>query len=75
MPYKFNKDLPIFIQNHLPEQAQDIFRESYNKALEQYAEVKKHKTKESLEEVAHKVAWAAVKKKYVQKNQKWIVIK
>lgn len=75
MPYKFNKDLPEFIQNHLPEQAQDIFREAYNNALEYYQDPKRRRTKESLEEVAHKVAWSAVKKKFVQKNQKWVSIK
>lgn len=73
MPYKFNKDLPDFIQNHLPEQAQDIFREAYNHALEQYQDPKKRRTNESLEEVAHKVAWAAVKTKYMQKNEKWVL--
>lgn len=75
MSYKFNKDLPDFIQNHLPEQAQDIFREAYNIALEQYQDYKGHKKHEPLEEIAHKAAWAAVKKKYVQKNQKWVAIK
>lgn len=72
MPYKFNKDLPDSIQNHLPEHAQDIFREAYNAALEEYKDPKKRRTHEPLEEVAHKVAWAAVKTKYAQKNEKWV---
>lgn len=74
MTYKYNKDLPEIVQNHLPEQAQDIFREAYNNALEKYQDSKKRKKNDSLEEVAYKNAWAAVKKKYVQKNQKWVVI-
>lgn len=73
MPYKFNKDLPDFIQNHLPEQAQDIFREAYNHALVQYEDPKKRQTHEPLEEVAYKVAWATVKTKYKQKNEKWVL--
>lgn len=74
MSYKFNKDLPEFVQNHLPEQAQDIFREAYNNALIKFKDRKHHK-REPLEEVAHRNAWAAVKKKYVQQNEKWVAIK
>ncbi|MDD3436602.1 MAG: ChaB family protein [Candidatus Gastranaerophilales bacterium] len=74
MFYKFNKDLPPFIQNHLPEQAQDIFREAYNGTLEKHKDRKHHK-REPLEEAAYKAAWTAVKEKYVQKNQKWVAIK
>lgn len=74
MPYEFNKDLPDFIQNHLPEQAQDIYREAFNNALEQYKDRKHHK-REPLEELAHRLAMAAVKKKYTQQNQKWVAIK
>lgn len=72
MPYKFNKDLPNKIQNHLPEQAQDIYREAYNKACERYQDPKKRHVSDTIEEVAHKVAWSAVKEKYAQKNDKWI---
>ena len=68
----FYKDLPDFIQNHLPEQAQDIFREAYNKALENYRGPKQHRTHESQEDTCHKAAWAAVREKYVQKNEKWV---
>lgn len=72
MPYKSNKDLPERVTNHLPEHAQDIYREAYNNAWEQYKDPKKRRGSESQEEVAHKVAWAAVKTKYTQKNDKWI---
>lgn len=75
MTFKYNKDLPHIVQNHLPEQAQDIFREAYNQALEEYKNEKKIKKNETLEEVAYKNAWAAVKEKYIQKNQKWVAIK
>lgn len=72
MPYNSNKDLPDRVQNHLPEHAQDIYREAYNNAWEHYKDPKKRRVNESLEEVSHKVAWAAVKEKYIQKNDKWI---
>lgn len=64
MPYKKNSDLPDSVKNHLPSHAQDIYREAFNHALQQY--------KDREEEAAHKVAWAAVKKKYQKdKDGKW----
>ncbi len=54
MPYAVNEDLPPSVRNHLPEHAQDIFREAFNHALAEYGE----------EERAFRVAWAAVKRRY-----------
>jgi len=62
-------DLPKGVNEALPEHAQEIYREAHNKALEEYRDPTKRRGKESLEEVAHKVAWAAVKKEY-EKDQK-----
>lgn len=57
MPYTTNQDLPKSITDHLPQQAQTIFRKAFNSAYQEY----------STEEQAFKVAWAAVKKVY-EKN-------
>ena len=64
MPYKTNKDLPSSVTNHLPAHAQDIYREAFNHAYDEYKDPAKRKGKTSHEETAHKVAWSAVKKKY-----------
>ncbi len=56
MPYTRNEDLPLRIRCHLPEHAQDIFREAFNHAWIQYADDPR------LEEIAFRVAWAAVKR-------------
>jgi len=64
MPYKNTGELPDSVQDTLPKHAQDIYLAAYNNALEQYEDPKKRQGKASLEEVAHKVAWAAVKKEY-----------
>ena len=32
MPYAVNADLPPSVRSHLPEHAQDIFREAFNHA-------------------------------------------
>ncbi|MCM3217204.1 ChaB family protein [Niallia taxi] len=58
MPYKNVKDLPESVQDNLPHHAQEIFKEAFNSALDEY-----HK-----EETAFKVAWSAVKNKYHKDN-------
>lgn len=73
MPYKSNTDLPEGVQNVLPRHAQDIYREAYNSAWEQYDTPEERRGDSSREETAHRVAWAAVKKIY-EKNEasgKW----
>ncbi len=54
MPFAKNTDLPESVRGSLPYHAQEIYREAFNCALEQYDE----------EVTAHKVAWSAVKHKY-----------
>ena len=34
MPYGVNQDLPSSVRDHLPEHAQDIFREAFNHAYD-----------------------------------------
>ena len=74
MPYKSNKDLPESVRDNLPAHAQEIYREAYNSAWEQYDEPEERRGDASREETAHKVAWAAVKKKYEkdEKSGKWM---
>jgi len=72
MPYQNNKDLPDNVKNNLPDHAQAIYREAFNSAFEEYENPKKRSKGGSREEVAHRVAWAAVKKKYRKNKDKWI---
>jgi cation transport regulator len=60
--------------DQLPEHAQHIFKKAYAGAIKEYEDPKKRRGggKEDLEEVAHKVAWAAVKKDYKKKGDEWI---
>lgn len=69
MPYKKITDLPKQVTENLPKHAQEIYKEAYNSAQEQYKDASKRKGSASLEEVAHKVAWSAVKEKY-EKDEK-----
>jgi cation transport regulator len=55
LPYPYNADLPESVRSHLPQHAQDIYREAFNSAWNEYWHD---------EARAHRVAWAAVKKQY-----------
>ena len=72
MPYDSNDDLPDRVKGVLPKHAQDIYREAYNNAWDQYKEPSDRRGDESREEVAHKVAWTAVKQTYEKGDDgKW----
>lgn len=71
MPYSQNQDLPQRVREHLPEHAQDIYREAFNHAFEQYKDAEKRRGDATREETSHKVAWSAVKSKYEKKGEDW----
>ena len=71
MPYGKNSDLPDSVKNNLPKHAQDIYREAYNSAWDQYKSPQDRRGDASREETAHKVAWSAVKEKYEKKGDDW----
>jgi cation transport regulator len=64
LPYENRSDLPDSVRDNLPAHAQDIYKEAYNSAWDQYGHD---------ESRAHRVAWGAVEKKY-HKNEsgKWV---
>ncbi|HVO16897.1 MAG TPA: ChaB family protein [Alphaproteobacteria bacterium] len=68
MPYASNEDLPPSVRNHLPPHAQDIYRAAFNSAWQQYA-----RGNRPVEEIAHRVAWAAVKKMYRKAGDMWVL--
>ncbi len=73
MPYQRNADLPPGVRNHLPPHAQDIYRAAFNNAWEQYASPNTRRMGGSRDDVARRVAWAAVKKIYKKHGDKWLV--
>lgn len=66
MPYSVNADLPANLRRILPEHAQDIYRSAFNAAWQSYG------ASERREEIAHRVAWAAVKHSYVKAGGRWV---
>ena len=63
MPYSHNFELPPSVRSHLPEHAQDIYREAFNHAFSAYP---------GEEERAHRIAWSAVKRSYVKVGASWV---
>jgi cation transport regulator len=66
MPYASNNELPLSITRRLPRHAQDIYREAFNNAYESHADDPRQ------EEIAHRIAWAAVKRCYVKVGDQWL---
>jgi cation transport regulator len=73
MPYKNLDELPDNVKNVLPKHAREIYLAVFNNAEEQYADPEKRQGDDNLEEVSHKVAWAAVKQEYEKDEEtgKW----
>jgi len=68
MPYAYNENLPASLRRRLPQHAQDIFRSAFNHAWETYGRAEPDR----IEEIAHRVAWAAVKKSYRKVGDSWV---
>ncbi len=65
-------DLPESVKHVLPSHAQDIYKEAFNSAWDQYKDKEDRRDDASREETAHKVAWAAVKHEYAKgDDDKW----
>ncbi len=72
MPYDKRSDLPESVRDNLPAHAQDIYKEAFNSAWDQYRDREDRRDDASREEVAHRVAWAAVKRDYTKgKDGRW----
>ena len=63
MPYATNEALPLAVRQRLPARAQDIFREAFNHAWEEYGHD---------EGAAFRVAWSAVKRRYEKRGGDWV---
>lgn len=71
MPYDSLSDLPQSVRDNLPKGAQEIYKEAYNNAWDQYSDPSDRRGDASREETAHRVAWSAVKDQYEKKGERW----
>ena len=67
MPYDTIKGLPSSVRDNLPKHAQEIYKEAFNSAWDQYDDPSERRGDASREETARRVAWSAVKDEY-EKN-------
>lgn len=72
MPYDNLNDLPESVKSSLPKHGQEIYKEAYNSAWEQYKDPEDRDGDASREEVSHRVAWSAVKNVYEKNNGEWV---
>jgi cation transport regulator len=68
MPYRQIEDLPRAIRTHLPPHAQEIYLAAFNNAWEQHAD------DPDGEATVHRIAWAAVKRRYRKVGEEWVPI-
>ena len=66
MPCHSTDDLPSAVRDHLPPHAQDIYRAAFNHAFVAHADDIRQ------EEIAHRIAWAVVKRSYVKDGERWV---
>ncbi|HEX8390581.1 MAG TPA: putative cation transport regulator ChaB [Candidatus Saccharimonadales bacterium] len=72
MPYTSIDELPDSVIHILPKHAQDIYKEAFNSAWDQYKDPDDRSKGGSREETAHRVAWSAVKQKYEKgDDERW----
>jgi cation transport regulator len=73
MPYSNIDELPPAVRNNLPPHAREIYLAAYNNAWAEYQNPLRRRGISSQEEVAQKVAWAAVKKEFAKdiETGKW----
>jgi cation transport regulator len=62
LPYNKITELPKQVKDNVPKHGQEIYKEAFNSAIEQY---------DGDEERAHRVAWSAVKEKYKKEDGEW----
>ncbi len=68
MPYAVNSDLPASVRRHLPDHAQNIYRAAFNNAFAA------HSDDSARDEIAARIAWAAVKRSYRKLGDRWVDI-
>jgi cation transport regulator len=73
MPYQSIQELPSSVKDNLPKHAQEIYKEAFNSAWDQYDDPEDRRGDDTQEETAHKVAWSAVKNDYEkdESSGKW----
>jgi cation transport regulator len=68
MPYSTTEDLPDPVRLHLPPHAQEIYLAAFNNAW------RAHEADPDREATVHRIALAAVKRRYRKQGESWVPI-
>ncbi len=68
MPYRTTDDLPESVRAQLPHHAQEIYVAAFNNAW------RDHAGDQDGEAIVHRIAWAAVKRRYRKAGDVWVPI-
>ena len=72
MPYARIDELPASVRDNVPKHAQEIYKDAFNSAWDDYKDAGDRRGDASRKETAHRVAWAAVKQKYEKgADERW----
>lgn len=66
MTFEHRESLPAALQRSLPPEAQEMYRQEYNKIWKQYQHTYKQVEALSVEELAHRKAWGKVKQHFTK---------
>ena len=74
MRYNHIEELPSAMKKNLPTGAMEVYLTAYNQAWNTSIRAKDHRTGTTLEEIAHRKAWEAVRDKYRKQGHEWVRI-
>ena len=74
MPYNHIEELPPAMQKNLPKDAMEVYLAAYNQAWSRSAQTRDQRIGATVEDIAHREAWSAVRDKYRKRGQEWIRI-
>jgi cation transport regulator len=72
MSYNHIEELPAALKNNLPKDAMEVYVAAYNQACSHSAQARNQRV--SVEDIAHRKAWGAVRDKYRKQGCEWVRI-
>jgi cation transport regulator len=72
MPYNNIGELPAAMKKDLPKDAMEVYLAAYNQACSRSIQARAQRMRGTVEDIAHREAWGAVRDKYRKQGQEWI---
>ena len=74
MPYNHIEELPAAMKKNLPKDAMEVYLAAYNQAWSRSAQAHDQRSGATVDDIAHREAWSAVRDKYRKRGQEWLRI-